>query len=146
LKLFSIVSPNCAYFGKKDAQQLYLIKKMVKNFYLQIDIIECEIVREDDGLALSSRNVYLSSTQRELSLSVSKSLNAAAKAIGSGVFDCNILENKMKEILDQKEILIEYIAFVDRNLNKIDNIKIKDSMILVAVKIGTTRLIDNIWV
>jgi len=146
LKLLSIVSPSCAYFGKKDAQQLYLIKKMVENFYLKTKIIECDIVREDDGLAMSSRNIYLDQTQRQLALCISKALKTAAKAIGSGVLQCDILDQKMIEILNNKDISIEYIAFVDRDFNKIDKIVIKNSIILVAVKIGTTRLIDNMWI
>jgi len=146
LKLLSIVSPNKAYFGKKDAQQLYLIKKMVKNFYLDLDIIECDIVREDDGLALSSRNIYLTNTQRDLALNISKSLKIAKKTIESGILDCNSIELKILDILNHKDISIEYIAFVDRDFNKIDTIKLQQSIILIAIKIDTTRLIDNIWI
>ena len=146
LKLLSIVSPNKAYFGKKDAQQLYLIKKMVKNFYLDLDIIECDIVREDDGLALSSRNIYLTNTQRDLALNISKSLKIAKKTIESGILDCNSIELKILDILNHKDISIEYIAFVDREFNKIDTIKLQQSIILIAIKIDTTRLIDNIWI
>ena len=146
LKLLMLILPTKAYFGKKDAQQLSLIKTMVENFYLRVEIVECEIVREADGLALSSRNVYLSSSQRELALNISRSLEKAAKSIGSGETNCKKLEYSMKEILDKDEIDIEYIAFVDRKFNKIDNIILKNSIILVAVRIGTTRLIDNIWI
>jgi len=145
LKLFNIVNPTKAYFGKKDAQQLSLIKQMVKNLYLDIEIIECQIVRETDGLALSSRNIYLSSQERELALNISKSLKLAAKAIGSGQRECRVIKDQIKAILDINGIDIEYITIVDRNFNQIENIQIQNTIILVAVKIGTTRLIDNIW-
>jgi len=146
LKLLLLVNPKNAYFGKKDAQQLSLIKNMVKNFYLKVHIVECDIIREDDGLALSSRNVYLSSSQRDLALNISRSLKIAAKLIGTGESSCQVLEQKMRTILDIDGIDLEYIAFVDRNFTQIDTIELKNTIILVAVYIGTTRLIDNIWI
>ena len=146
LKLFNIVNPTNAYFGKKDAQQLILIKQLVKNFYLDINIIECEIVRESDGLAMSSRNVYLTHTQRTKALYISKSLKSAAKSIGSGELNCDILKNQIKNTLNEQKIEIEYVIIVDHNFKLINTIEIKNSIILIAVKIGTTRLIDNIWI
>ena len=143
LKLFGLVKPTSAYFGKKDAQQLSLIKQMNDNFFLGINIVECDIVREPDGLALSSRNVYLSEEERTEALAISRSLNSAAKMVGSGVMDCQKIHDNMQTIMANLEI--EYIAFVDRQFNKIDTIKLGNSMILVAIKIGQTRLIDNIW-
>lgn len=145
LKLFNIVNPTKAYFGKKDAQQLTLIKQMVKNFYLDIKIIECPIVRESDGLALSSRNIYLDSLQRELALNLSRSLKLAAKAIGSGQRDCSAIIAQIETILNIDGINLEYIKIVNREFKEIKNIEIQNSIILVAVQIGTTRLIDNIW-
>jgi len=146
LKLFNIVNPTNAYFGKKDAQQLILIKQLVKNFYLDINIIECEIVRESDGLAMSSRNVYLTHAQRTKALYISKSLKSAAKSIGSGELNCDILKNQIKNTLNEQKIEIEYVIIVDHNFRLINTIEIKNSIILIAVKIGTTRLIDNIWI
>ena len=143
-KLFNIVNPTNAYFGKKDAQQLSLIKQMVSNFYMDINIVECEIIRETDGLAMSSRNVYLSKEQREESLKISKSLKVATHKIIAGETNCDKIIKSMEDTMDT--IDIEYIAIVDRDFNKIDKIELKNTMILVAVKIGTTRLIDNIWV
>ncbi len=143
-KLFNIVNPTNAYFGKKDAQQLSLIKQMVENFYMDINIVECEIIREADGLAMSSRNVYLSPSQREESLKISKSLKVATKQIMSGNLECEDIIKTMKDTLEN--IDIEYIAIVNRKFDKIDTIELKNTMILVAVKIGNTRLIDNIWV
>lgn len=144
LKLFNIVNPTNAYFGKKDAQQLSLIKQMVKNFYMDINIIECEIVREPDGLAMSSRNVYLSKDEREESLKISKSLKKASKQIMMGELNSEKIIEVMEEVLEG--IDIEYISIVNRSFEKIDEVELKNTIILVAVKIGTTRLIDNIWV
>lgn len=144
LKLFALTQPTNAYFGKKDAQQLALIQQMVKNFFLPINIVACDIVRENDGLALSSRNVYLDSTQRQNALAISKSLKIAAKLIGSGTLDCAFLKEQMQNSMQNIEI--EYIAFVNRDFQEINTIVLGNSIILVAVKIGTTRLIDNIWI
>ncbi len=144
LKLLNIVNPTNAYFGKKDAQQLYLIQNMVSTLFLRTKIIPCEIVREEDGLALSSRNVYLSDKDRKKALNISKSLKLASKAMMKGEFDCDVLKNIMKETM--KELEIEYIEMVDRDFNKIDKIVLKNSIILVAAKVGETRLIDNLWI
>jgi len=146
LKLFHIVNPTNAYFGKKDAQQLSLITQMVKNFYLDINIIECEIVRESDGMAFSSRNVYLSQNERVEALKISQSIQLAAKCIGNGELECKSIIAKMDKILYSDEIEIEYIAIVDRNFQTLEKVELENTIVLVAVKIGTTRLIDNIWV
>lgn len=144
LKLFSLVQPTNAYFGKKDAQQLSLITQMVKNLFLPINIIPCEIVREQDGLAMSSRNVYLSQEERKETLAISKSLNIAARLISNGKRDSSIIKASMGETMSNLDI--EYIAIVNREFQEIEEIEIKNSIILVACKVGFTRLIDNIWV
>ncbi len=144
LKLFNLIRPSHAYFGKKDAQQLALIQQMVKNLFLPITIIACDIVRESDGLALSSRNVYLSEQQRTDALAISKSLKIAAKHIGNGTMDCALLKEQMKVTMQNLDI--EYVAFVNRDFKEITTIILGNSIILVAVKIGSTRLIDNIWI
>ncbi len=144
LKLLNIVNPTNAYFGKKDVQQLYLVKNMVSTLFLPVNIISCEIVRDDDGLALSSRNRYLSKKQRQKALNISKSLKFASKAMMRGEFTCKALKTIMKEVMG--ELDIEYIEIVDRDFNKIDKIVLKHSIILVAAKVGATRLIDNLWV
>ncbi|WP_419771299.1 MAG: pantoate--beta-alanine ligase [Candidatus Marinarcus sp.] len=144
LKLFGLVKPTHAYFGKKDAQQLSLIMQMNENLFLGITIVPCEIIRESDGLALSSRNVYLSDEQRTQALAISKSLNSAGKLIGRGILECDLIQESMQNIMADLEI--EYIAFVDRAFNKIDKIILGNTIILIAVKIGSTRLIDNIWI
>ncbi len=146
LKLFNIVNPTNAYFGKKDAQQLSLIEQMVKNLYLDTNIIACDIVREVDGLAYSSRNIYLSKKERIEALKISQSLQVAAKMIGNKEFNVNNIIKKMQEILSSNSIEIEYIAITNRKFKSIETIIITNSIILVAVKLGETRLIDNIWI
>jgi len=142
-KLFNIIKPNKAYFGKKDAQQLYLIKQMVNNFFFDIQIIECDTVREKDGLALSSRNIYLNENERKRALSISKALKRAAK-LSTTTDNIEKIKNEMLEILNVDEI--QYIAFVDREFNYIDKIIPQNTIILIAAKVGTTRLIDNIFI
>jgi pantoate--beta-alanine ligase len=142
LKLFNIVKPKKAYFGRKDAQQLYLIKQMVKNLFLDIEIIEGDTIREKSGLALSSRNVYLSKEEKQKALSISKALKLAAK-LSVNEKNCEIIKKEMLKVL---EIDIQYIAFVDREFNYIQEIKPKNSIILVAGFVGDTRLIDNIYI
>jgi pantoate--beta-alanine ligase len=147
LKLFNIIKPTKSYFGKKDAQQLILIKQMVKNLYLDIDIVECEIIREDDGLALSSRNIYLNHTQRTQALTISKALfEACSLFLDDKITDALAIKQHIHNILStQKDIQIEYIQITNKNLELIETLKQNDSIILIAVKLGTIRLIDNIW-
>jgi len=143
LKLFNLVKPHNAYFGKKDAQQLILIKKMTKVFFLDINIVECEIVREANGLALSSRNTYLSKEEKKKALNISKSLTNAAKLIRSGQKDVKLIKQEIQKHL--KSLEVDYIAIVDRDLKEIDQIISGNSIILIAARVGKTRLIDNIW-
>ncbi len=144
LKLLNMTNPTKAYFGKKDAQQLYLIQNMIASLFLHVEIIPCEIVREDDGLALSSRNIYLSKDERKEALNISKSLKLASKAMMKGEFDTENLKKIMRETM--KNLDVEYIEIVDRDFNKIETITLQQSIILIAAKVGSTRLIDNIWV
>jgi len=143
LKLLNLTQATNAYFGKKDAQQLTLIMQMVKNLFLKVNIIPCEIVREEDGLALSSRNVYLDATQRKDALLLSQSLYMAGALISKGERASKIIKNKITDIL--KDLDIEYVAVVDREFNEIDTIEIKNTIILIVVRFGKTRLLDNIW-
>ncbi|MDB4257407.1 pantoate--beta-alanine ligase [Arcobacteraceae bacterium] len=146
LKLFNIIQPTNAYFGKKDAQQLTLIKQMVENLYLEVNIISCEIMRESDGLAYSSRNVYLSKKERIQALKVSQSIKIATQCILNNELQSATIIEKMREELNCGEIEIEYVNIVNQKFNFIEYVEIKNSIILVAVKIGRTRLIDNIWI
>ncbi|HOI83570.1 MAG TPA: pantoate--beta-alanine ligase, partial [Campylobacterales bacterium] len=119
-------------------------KQMADRYFMDVEIVECPIVMEKEGLAMSSRNVYLDETQKKASLAISKSLFAAGAAVGAGELDTAKIEAKMREGL--KELDVEYIAFCDRNLKKQEKIELKNSIVLVAAKVGTTRLIDNIWI
>ena len=143
LKLFNLVQPTRAYFGKKDAQQLSLIQQMVKNFFMPINIVPCEIVREDDGLALSSRNIYLTSEQRSDAILISKSLYMAGNLISKGERNSQIVKNKIYDVMSILDV--EYVAIVDRNFNEIEIIEPKNTIILVVARFGNTRLLDNVW-
>ena len=146
LKLLNIVKPTNAYFGKKDAQQLSLITQMVKNLYMDTNIIPCDIIREKDGLAYSSRNIYLSPENREKALHISKSLKQAAKSIGSGTtVSKTIIDSTYQYLNDIDTIEVEYVAIVNYNFEIIENIEINNTIILIAIKLDNTRLIDNIW-
>ncbi|MCJ8328116.1 MAG: pantoate--beta-alanine ligase [Campylobacterales bacterium] len=144
LKLFNLVRPTNAYFGKKDAQQLSLISQMVKDLFLDINIIECEIIREEDGLALSSRNIYLSKEHRVEALKISQSLNKAKELIQNNIIDTNEIKFEMINIMNTLDI--EYIAFVNREFNEIKYIEKNNTIILIVAKFKNTRLLDNLWV
>jgi pantoate--beta-alanine ligase len=142
LKLFNIVKPTKAYFGKKDAQQLVLIKQMVKNLFLDIQIVEGETIREKSGLAMSSRNVYLNEEEKKRALSISKALKLGAK-LSISEKRCEVIKKEMEKVLNIDKI--QYIAFVDREFNFIKTIQPQNSIILIAGFVGNTRLIDNIF-
>ena len=144
LKLFHIMIPTKAYFGKKDAQQLFMIENMVKHLFLPIMIVPCEIVREGDGLALSSRNVYLDEKERKIALSLSSALKKATKQIIEGERDTMKIKGMMEEVLSQTRL--EYVEIVDREFNLLKEVEIGNSILLVATRVGSTRLIDNMWV
>jgi len=149
MKLFNIIlhakAPIYrAYFGKKDAQQLALITQMVKNYFLNIEIIPCDIVRDSDGLALSSRNIYLSQEEREKALAIPRSLKRASKMVMQNELNSAKIIDEMSRVLLGLDV--EYIAIVNREFKQIDNIEIGNTIILVASFVGTTRLIDNIWI
>jgi len=146
-KLFNIIAADYAFFGQKDAQQAVVIKKMVRDLNIPIQIIICPIVRETDGLAMSSRNKYLDDDQRQQALCLHESLLAAEKLIKNGQKDTtDILQNIRSIIAERSMVELEYAAIVDPDtLEEIHNIKGK-ALIAVAVKVGSTRLIDNIIV
>lgn len=143
-KLFNIVIPDRAYFGQKDAQQLCVIRKMVKDLNFDIEIIACPIIREDDGLAKSSRNTYLNEEERKAALCLSKSLQVAKAMIENGETDAKKVISKAKEIINAEKLAkIDYVEIV--NLNDLQTLDVIDQPILMAeaVYIGKTRLIDN---
>jgi pantoate--beta-alanine ligase len=143
LKLFGLIQPTNAYFGKKDAQQLSLITQMVKDFFLPINIVPCEIVREQDGLALSSRNIYLDKTQRKDALLISKSLYSAASLIAKNERNVQVIKEKIYEVM--KTLDVEYVAIVNKEFIEISEIELNNTVILIVARFKNTRLLDNIW-
>lgn len=144
-KLFNIVTPNRAYFGQKDAQQLLVIKRMVRDLNFNIEIVPCEIIREEDGLAKSSRNTYLNTEERKAALILNKSLKKAKESIENGETNSTVVKNIISSILKTEALAKpDYIEIVStETLKSIEEIK-KDTLIAIAVYIGKTRLIDNI--
>jgi len=146
-KLLNIVLPDVAYFGQKDAQQLVIIKKMIKDLNMLVKIEAMPIIREKDGLAMSSRNVYLSNAERKDAVILYKTLVLSKNLIKRGIVDSGRLISIMRNlILKTKTAKIDYISIVNPEtlvyLRKID----KQALILLAVFIGKTRLIDNILI
>jgi len=144
-KLFNIVKPHFAVFGQKDFQQLVVIEKMVRDLNMDIKIIGHPTVREQDGLAMSSRNTYLSKSEREKALLISKSLRKAEKLFLEGERNTTILKKAVEDVLRQKDgINIEYIEICDsQNFEDLEIIKNR-AVLAIACRIGKTRLIDNI--
>jgi pantoate--beta-alanine ligase len=147
LKLFNIVQPDVAFFGQKDAQQAIVLKRMVSDLNLAVRVEVMPTVREEDGLALSSRNVYLDPEQRQAAICLSRSLNEAAEMIQSGERRTDPLMDRMREIIDREDLAkLDYIAIVDTSsLEPLKEIK-KEALIALAVFFGSVRLIDNMMV
>lgn len=144
LKLFHITAPDRAYFGQKDAQQLAVIKRMVRDLNVDLEIIGCPIVREDDGLAKSSRNTYLNEAERKAALVLSRSLKAGRELLESGETDAAVIRQAIIQVIEQEPLAkIDYVEIVD--FDTILPVDRADGSILaaVAVYIGKTRLIDN---
>lgn len=144
--LLNLAGADNAYFGRKDAQQFAVISRMVKDLHIPTKLTACPLIREEDGLALSSRNVFLSPEEREEALTLYKSLKLAEELIGKGSRDVSDIKLAMEQLfLDKKNSLLQYIAFVSAEsfeqqalLSEGDQI-----YILIACKVGKTRLIDN---
>ena len=146
-KLINIIRPHRAYFGKKDFQQLKVIERLVKDLNFDIEIVGCPIVREKDGLAMSSRNVYLSPEERESALSLYRALKLAKELIEKGEKNPEVIKSKMEEfILSHPHVkAIDYIEIVDsETLKPVNEVK-EGTLIALAVFVGNARLIDN-WV
>ena len=144
-KLFNIVKPDNAYFGQKDAQQLAIIKHMVQDLNMDINVVGCPIVREEDGLAKSSRNTYLSQEERKAALILSKTVKLAKELIDAGEKDADVVVAKMKENIETEPMAkIDYVKAVN-GLTMQQQKEIKAPMLIaMAVYIGKTRLIDNL--
>ena len=143
MKLLNIVSPAKAYFGKKDAQQLNLITLMVKQFFMSVEIVPVDIVRDSDGLALSSRNIYLSKEERQEALKIPKSLYTASQLIGKNILSTQKITAEMMKVLAPLEI--EYLEILSRDFEVLKEVEMGNTIILVEVIVGNTRLLDNIW-
>jgi len=146
-KLFNIVAPDAAYFGQKDGQQAIVIKRMVADLNMPLEIVVCPTVREPNGLAVSSRNQYLTEQQKSDAANIYKSLQTCSRLIDAGTTETRRIIDEMQKILQQiPSGQIEYISVVDaETLESIDQIEGK-VLAAVAVKIGPARLIDNILV
>lgn len=146
-KLFNIVQPDRAYFGQKDAQQFAVIKHMVEDLNMNLEIIGCPIIREEDGLAKSSRNTYLSAEERKAALVLSRSINLGRKMVEDGETDTAVIIKAMTDLINEEPMArIDYVKAVDGlTISQIDKVQ-KPMLVAIAVYIGTTRLIDNfIW-
>lgn len=145
MKLLNLSAATHAYFGKKDAQQLALIMQMVKNYFMDVHIVPCDIVRDEKGLALSSRNVYLNGDEVERALALSQSLKKATHMILKKEFNVARIKKEMLGILSEAD-KVEYIAIVNRDFQAIEEVEIGNTIILVAAWVGKPRLIDNLWI
>ncbi len=143
-KLFNIVAPDRAYFGQKDAQQLAIIMRMVKDLNMDIEVIGCPIIREDDGLARSSRNIYLTADERAQAVILSKSVELGKKMIADGQRDAATVLSAMKELINTAPLAdIDYVEMVDMNtMNSIEKIE-GNVLCAMAVRFGKARLLDN---
>ena len=144
LKLFNIVQPDCAFFGQKDAQQVIIIKKMVNDLNVPIEIIQCPIVREKSGLALSSRNKYLSEQGKKDALVLSSILNNIKNCYKKGITDVSALKETAYSFLTDKHDM-EYLEILDKNTLEEQVNANDDSIALIACRVEGVRLIDNIY-
>ena len=144
-KLFNIVQPDKAYFGQKDAQQLLVIKRMVRDLDMDLEVVTVATKREADGLAMSSRNIYLNETQRNGALVLSKGLQAAADAVAAGEKDIGVIRELVVKVIKSEPLAeIDYVEiFSHPDLTDVKEIS-GSALLAVAVKMGQTRLIDNI--
>ncbi|MDO8616311.1 MAG: pantoate--beta-alanine ligase [Dehalococcoidia bacterium] len=143
-RLFRIVQPHRAYFGEKDAQQLQVIRRLVRELHLPVEILSVPTVREPDGLAMSSRNAYLSAEERRAALALSRSLRAAERLLGNGVTDAETLRRAARdEIAREPGVRLEYVSVSDgETFEELEQVE-RPARLLVAARAGRTRLIDN---
>ena len=143
-KLFNIVQPDKAYFGQKDAQQFAIVKRMVLDLNMNLEIIGCPIIREEDGLAKSSRNTYLSKDERKAALILYKAVTLGSKLVSEGEDDADKIVAAMKELIESEPMAkIDYVKAVDGLSMQIVKKVQSPTLFAMAVYIGKTRLIDN---
>jgi pantoate--beta-alanine ligase len=145
LKLLNIVQPARAYFGRKDAQQLVVIRRMVRDLDVNVEVVPVDTVREADGLALSSRNAYLNPTERKAALCLWNALSLAREMWTRGTRDAEAFRQRMREVIDEEELArIDYVSLANpETLQELDRIQ-GPALVSMAVRIGRTRLIDNV--
>ena len=146
-KLFNIAEADVAYFGQKDAQQVAVIRRMTEDLNMNVKIIAVPIVRESDGLAMSSRNKYLDSKQRQAALVLSRSLERAAALLATGERDSSLIVSTVRDLISQEPLAeIDYVSLVDPlTMEALDRVESR-ALLALAVKFGKTRLIDNmLW-
>jgi len=146
-RLFDIVQPDRAYFGQKDAQQLLVVKRMVAELNMKLEVVAVPTVREPDGLAMSSRNTYLNPEERKAAVILYQALSLAQKLFSGGEKDAKLIRRQMKELIQQQPLAqIDYISIADaETLDELATVK-PPALVSLAVKIGKTRLIDNVVV
>ena len=144
-KLLTIARPDRAYFGQKDAQQCLVVKRLNADLNLGADIVVCPTVRDPDGLALSSRNVYLSAAEREAALSLNAALTLASDMRRDGVSDAALIRARMRQLIERQPLAaIDYISIAHaQDLTELERIE-DAALVSLAVRIGKTRLIDNV--
>jgi pantoate--beta-alanine ligase len=143
-KLLNMVGPDVAFFGAKDAQQVLVVRRLVRDLNLPVEIVVGETVREPDGLALSSRNVRLSPTDRVQALAIPRALEAASAALAAGETDAEALADVVRRILSRAALLPEYVAVVDPDTLEPRTTVDAASLLALAVPVGPVRLIDNV--
>lgn len=144
-KLFNIINPKRAYFGQKDFQQALIIKKLVRDLEMGIDVIVCPTIREEDGLARSSRNKYLSGKERNAATVICRALKEASDSVGSGIIEAEAIKKIMMDRLISESLVseIQYCSVYEpETLDELEVIE-KEALLAIALKIGNTRLIDN---
>lgn len=142
-KLINIVNPTSMYMGEKDFQQLAVIRQMVRDLNLRVKVVGCELIRENDGLAMSSRNKYLSENGRSSALCLNKSLKLAQKMFETGIIDFTKVKLEMQKLIEASSGQIDYIQLVDSRTIEAKNVISSGDRLVIAVKIENTRLIDN---
>lgn len=143
LKLVNIIKPDKLFLGLKDYQQIVVLDKMLKDLNVETSLERCPIIREEDGLAMSSRNIYLSNGERQRALCLQKSINQAKRMVQSGVTDVGVILDSVKKIIHDAKGRIDYVSIVDADTLKELKRVTSNARILLAVFIGNTRLIDN---
>ena len=151
IKLFSMVGPCRAYFGRKDAQQLAVVRRMTRDLNLPVDVVGCPLVRETDGLAMSSRNAYLTADDRVAALVLSRSLFVLGEAVQRGVRDCTRLHALLADVLAaEPQMRIDYAAIVDaaslEAVERLDRADSSETLVALAAFVGRARLIDNVTI